>query len=333
MGKRLWRLLLVGGLALLLGGCLQPATNTQPTASFVFEPLHGYRYAPLEVLFDASGSTDLDGRIIDYKWDFGDGTSGSGIQVVHTYSYPGEYQIELVVYDNRGGSERMTETITVPAVPDGEFLCRYEWTYKGVPQALEVLLPQHLYHVYHDQERPPLVGTYNYGDYVSAPLDDPTLKKDVALELRKMVSGDDTVFAQYALSFVQGAIDYTQDLPGFEYPLYPLETLVDRVGDCEDTTILYVSLLRALHIPSSIAFVDTDHDGMPDHVLALVSIASADVIGSDCPVGMKKGVYDIAGGLYAIAETAVDPAHSGYIPLGCDPWGIGVEDIKQRWEF
>ena len=330
--NRLVQFLLIVGVILFLGGCLQPETNIPPTAGFTAIAWHDYIYAPLEVLFDASGATDPDGRIIDYEWNFGDGTTGSGVTISHTYSSPGSHPIELVVHDNRGGSGKASGTVTVRAVPDGQILCRYEWEYESAPQFLEVLLPQHLYQVYHDQFRPPLIGTYDYDDYVLEPRDDPTIE-DVARALRKRVAGDGIAFAQYALAFVQGGITYALDRPGFEYPLYPLETLVDQVGDCEDTTILYVSLLRALQIPVSMAFVDSDGDDLPDHVLALVPIPSVTSVSGDCPPGTVSGIHDISGKLYAIAETAADPLRSGYLPLGCDPWGIGPDAIKEQWNF
>jgi len=55
---------------------------------------------PLKVRFDASQSKDSDGKIIDYRWDFGDGTKASGKIVTHTYTEQGEYHVRLNVIDN-----------------------------------------------------------------------------------------------------------------------------------------------------------------------------------------------------------------------------------------
>jgi len=60
------------------------------------------------VSFDGSGSFDLDGDIIQYAWDFGDGTTGSDAIVTHTYAADGNYTAMLMVTDNSGktGSSR-----------------------------------------------------------------------------------------------------------------------------------------------------------------------------------------------------------------------------------
>lgn len=54
------------------------------------------------MVFDASSSFDPDGTIQSYVWDFGDGITGVGAIVVHTYESPGEYTVTLTVTDNAG---------------------------------------------------------------------------------------------------------------------------------------------------------------------------------------------------------------------------------------
>ncbi len=53
-----------------------------------------------EVLFDASASHDEDGGIVDYKWDFADGTTASGVNVRHRFGTAGRYPVKLTVTDN-----------------------------------------------------------------------------------------------------------------------------------------------------------------------------------------------------------------------------------------
>lgn len=62
-------------------------------------------YAPLYVGFDGSGSTDADGGIVTWDWDFGDGGSASGNPADHSFAAPGTYVVTLTVTDNDGLSD------------------------------------------------------------------------------------------------------------------------------------------------------------------------------------------------------------------------------------
>lgn len=60
-------------------------------------------YGGLEVSFDGSGSYDMDGgTITSYEWDFGDGSTATGMFAGHVYSQPGVYFASLKVVDNDG---------------------------------------------------------------------------------------------------------------------------------------------------------------------------------------------------------------------------------------
>ncbi len=61
-----------------------------------------------EVEFDGSGSTDRDGEITRYLWDFGDSTTGEGPQPRHIYGFPGTYLVRLTVTDDSGTSTHRT---------------------------------------------------------------------------------------------------------------------------------------------------------------------------------------------------------------------------------
>ena len=52
------------------------------------------------VSFDAGKSYDMDGEIVRFVWDFGDGTSGEGIKTSHVFESPGKYNVSLRAYDN-----------------------------------------------------------------------------------------------------------------------------------------------------------------------------------------------------------------------------------------
>ena len=62
------------------------------------------------VSFNASESSDPDGIIVSYHWDFGDGTTATGKTVQHTFS-PGEYPVRLTVHDDKGKKASITHVI------------------------------------------------------------------------------------------------------------------------------------------------------------------------------------------------------------------------------
>lgn len=66
------------------------------------------------ISFDGSESFDLDGDIVSYQWDFGDGTEfASGITTTHTYTNSGTYTVTLTVINNDGATGTDTATVTV----------------------------------------------------------------------------------------------------------------------------------------------------------------------------------------------------------------------------
>jgi len=305
--------------ALTLSGCALLRRNRAPVAAFTATPDGGY--APLDVAFDASDSLDPDGDPLTYAWSFGDGTSGSGVAAAHTYAHAGTYEAILRVTDPGGLEGAALLPIGVSEVPQDHVALRLGWIWDGREQRLDFAVPWNLYQVYRGRLRTPLVDNYEYGAFVEDPLDDPTLE-DLAQLLWDRAAGDEVAFAEYALAFTQGAIAYLADPPDVEWPLYPIETLVDGEGDCEDTAILYVSLLRARAVSTLLAFVDTDGDGLPDHVLALVAVPGS--------FAQRPGVTVIGQDdkWYAVAETS-----SGTLGLGIDPWGLEAEDLIRVWGF
>lgn len=80
------------------------ALSLPPVAKFTVAPY--YVTVDETVWFDASESYDPDGEIVDYLWDFGDGTSDEGVVVSHEYtSAQGtgwRPQIVLTVVDDDG---------------------------------------------------------------------------------------------------------------------------------------------------------------------------------------------------------------------------------------
>jgi PKD repeat protein len=92
--------------------------NEPPIAEFTLKPTSGQ--APVLISFVPSGSSDPDGEIIQYSWDFGDGKSAIGRIANHTYSAPGNYVAKLTVTDNRGAADEATFEVIITGPPPNQ---------------------------------------------------------------------------------------------------------------------------------------------------------------------------------------------------------------------
>jgi subtilisin family serine protease len=95
------------------GGTTPPPVNNPPTANFTYETIE------LKANFDGTSSEDTDGNIVSYAWNFGDGSSGSGVTTSRTYATAGTYTVTLTVTDNQGATGATSKNVTVSA-PSGD---------------------------------------------------------------------------------------------------------------------------------------------------------------------------------------------------------------------
>jgi PKD repeat protein len=102
-----------------------PVVHQAPVAAFAYSP--GSPQAGDSVQFDAGASapgTWNDGcgasgtDTTTYTWDFGDGSTGSGVTATHAYAVAGTYQAVLTA-TSTGGSPTASQAVTVTAVPAG----------------------------------------------------------------------------------------------------------------------------------------------------------------------------------------------------------------------
>jgi hypothetical protein len=174
----------------------------------------------------------------------------------------------------------------------------YEWEYGWDDWSWDLPIPLELYWEYHERSRPD-----EWTDWVSMCKDsgdDYYIKSLVdgieSATSKKGYSKYETV--EYVISFVQ-SLPYTVDdetTPWDEYPRYPIETLFDRGGDCEDTSILTATLLYEMgYDVALLILVDENH----------------------CAVGIKGG-EGIYGTYYTVGSTKYF-----YVETTGDGWGIG----------
>ncbi|WP_339896827.1 glycosyl hydrolase family 18 protein [uncultured Gilvimarinus sp.] len=97
-----------------LGACdgSDPNNNQAPTAN-VNGPYSGVPGSA--IAFDSAGSSDPDGNIASYAWDFGDGASSTQASPSHSYSSDGDYSVTLTVTDNDGASATASTSAAISA--------------------------------------------------------------------------------------------------------------------------------------------------------------------------------------------------------------------------
>jgi len=87
-----------------------PPANKLPTAAFGSNCTNG------GCSFDGGSSSDPDGSIVNYAWNFGDGQSGSGLATSHAYTAIGNYNVQLTVTDNSGGTNSVTHQVSITSL-------------------------------------------------------------------------------------------------------------------------------------------------------------------------------------------------------------------------
>ena len=98
----------------VLSGTAPAPSGQPPLAVIAAAPVSGV--VPLTVSFSGNGSSDPDGTIAAYEWNFGDGSaSAAGATASHTYATAGKYTATLKLTDNSGLSA--TQSVAINATP------------------------------------------------------------------------------------------------------------------------------------------------------------------------------------------------------------------------
>ncbi len=88
------------------------------------------------VSFNAASSSDPDGTIVSYLWDFGDGSTGSGATASHSYANAGTYTVRLTVTDNSGSTSSTTYAVTATGAPQSGGNVSFPLYYFGIVSAI-----------------------------------------------------------------------------------------------------------------------------------------------------------------------------------------------------
>ena len=100
--------------------------NVPPVASFVYSPVSPINSGQTVVTFNASGSTDSDGQVVSFTWNFGDGTpeeTHSTPTVTHVFpDTPATcleivYTVLLAVTDDKGAKASASQTARITELP------------------------------------------------------------------------------------------------------------------------------------------------------------------------------------------------------------------------
>jgi len=116
----------IAALAMVHCEKLPAIPNVPPVASFIYSPVSPINAGQTVVVFNASGSTDADGQIVSYTWNFGDGTPEETRPTATTsHVFPDTpatcleivYTVLLTVTDDKGARGSASQTARVTELP------------------------------------------------------------------------------------------------------------------------------------------------------------------------------------------------------------------------
>lgn len=208
-----------------------------------------------------------------------------------------EYQTSL------GGLDFSNQTIQV-------IERNYTWTYLDQTYSLSLVVPEPMYEYYSTKER---YETSDYRGYILHPYDDEYIEV-LVMEFDKIAALNNLTTieeVEVVTSFVQNLHYLTDDTTGFdEYPKFPVESLVDQGGDCEDTSILLSHMLEAMDIETALLT-------LPGHMAVGVE------------VNATGAHWDTGNTTYYYLETTVAGWEIGSIPVEHVGKSVEVDVVEE----
>ncbi len=144
----------------------------------------------------------------------------------------------------------------------------FEWTYGKYKFTWTVSVHSDVFHYYEIKPRPTWRGDYNYyAEFIE--FEDKELRK-LAQGLKEWAKRNGFNYydsVMFTVSFVQ-SLPYTSDkFTGFdEYTKYPIQTIIDQSGDCEDLSILAAALLKRQGYDVKLFYVKPKNDSNSNHM-------------------------------------------------------------------
>jgi hypothetical protein len=205
----------------------------------------------------------------------------------------------------------------------------FEWNFRGDLFSLSLNLDRSVYTHFKNLDH----SVSQNEDYTRFSTPDEQYVKEISNQLEEMAENNGYTSnldkAEFILAFV-GAIQYVTDIEGseqIEYPKYPIEMLWEGVGDCEDASALYISLMEAIGEDTVLVLLlvkQNEDEEWGGHAMVGISIQG----GSGSYFQMGSGnKADIE---FYIAETT--GWKDGISGIGVNPWSemddINLYDIE-----
>lgn len=141
----------------------------------------------------------------------------------------------------------------------GNYITDFSWEYGGYDWTWQLTIPKSTYNYYRQKDRYSYNQVRKYITRDNSGYIEVICEKLVECANSQGFSEYETVY--FVISFVQGMPYYWDDISTGkdDWPKFPVETLADGGGDCEDTSILVAGLLHEMGYGVVLFMVDDNH--------------------------------------------------------------------------
>lgn len=196
-----------------------------------------------------------------------------------------------------------------PPVIEDEILKSYQWEHENQKYALDLLIRRTIFDDFKNRERILDYRRWAQENVAEGIIGEIRELADKLVKMKKAFQSYEEV--SFVLSFVQQALTYQKEEG--EYPRYPVEALVDEIGDCEDFSILGAAVLKSM--------------GYEVALLILPTHAALGVGGTE---GMPGSFFEKDGIQYYYCEMTAEGWKIGDMPEDYQGEGVEIFPIPDR---